>query len=568
MAACSHADHKGDLAFADPRDILVTSALPYANGDIHIGHLVEYIQTDIWVRFQKLRGHRCTYVCADDTHGTPVMIRARAEGIEPEDLIARMQDEHVRDFTEFEITFDNYYTTHSDENRRLAEGIYAALDQGGHITVREVEQAYCEHDGMWLPDRFVKGACPRCGAEDQYGDSCEACGATYRPTDLAGARCSVCGKAPVRKLSDHYFFKLADFADALRAWLGEGHVHPAIANKLQEWFTEGLRDWDISRDGPYFGFRIPGTDDKYFYVWLDAPIGYMASFRNLCDRTGGGQQAFDAFWKSEDTELYHFIGKDITYFHALFWPAMLMGSGYRTPTALAIHGFLTVNGQKMSKSRGTFIQARTFARHLPPQTLRYYYASKLGPGPEDVDLSIEDFVNRINAELVGKLANLVSRAARMIQSKLDGRTGEVDAGAASMLATIRSAGDAIAEKYEAREFSLAVRQICSLADEANRYLEATQPWQTVKTDAEAARSQLSAALEAARLLCVYLKPIVPGFVAKAESCLAVEPLTWASLAETPPARQLGEFQRLAERIDTAAVEAMIEEARKDQAAHK
>ena len=529
------------------------------------------------MRYQKLRGRACTYVCADDTHGTPVMIRARAEGIEPEDLIARMHDEHVRDFAAFEVAFDNYYSTHSQENRVLSERIYAALKAGGHVAVREVDQAYCEHDAMWLPDRFLKGTCPHCGAQDQYGDSCEACGATYRPTDLMDPRCSVCGTPPVRRKSDHYFFKLADFTDALQAWVGADHVHPAIANKLQEWFGEGLRDWDISRDGPYFGFRIPGTENKYFYVWLDAPIGYMASFRNLCDRTagaGGGEAAFDAVWKAgargdpDGTELYHFIGKDITYFHALFWPAMLMGSGHRTPTFLAIHGFLTVNGQKMSKSRGTFIQARTFARHLPTQALRWYYAAKLGPGPEDVDLSLEDFVNRINAELVGKLANLVSRAARMVNSKLDGRTGQIDPGAEPMLAQLRGAANEIATGYESRNFSTVTRRICALADEANRYLETTAPWQTIKTDAEAARGQLSAALEAARILMVYLKPIVPAMVEKAERCLAVGPLAWSDIDRPPPARQLGAFERLAERVDAAAVEAMIEDTRADQAAHK
>jgi methionyl-tRNA synthetase len=513
-----------------------------------------------------MRGHRCTYVCADDTHGTPVMIRARTEGITPEALIETMSAEHLRDFTTFGVEFDNYYSTHSDENRELASSIYTTLNEGGHIAVREVEQAYCEKDGMWLPDRFLKGTCPKCGAEDQYGDSCDECGAAYRPTDLIDPRCSLCGTPPVRRKSDHHFFQLADFTDYLKAWVGEGHVHPAIANKLGEWFAEGLRDWDISRDGPYFGFPIPGTEDKYFYVWLDAPIGYMASFKNLCDRTEGLE--FDDYWKSEATELYHFIGKDIVYFHALFWPAMLKGSGYRTPNELAIHGFLTVDGKKMSKSRGTFIQARTFARHLPPQTLRYYYASKLGPGPDDLDLSLEDFVNRTNAELVGKLANLLSRSARMVTSKLDGRTGEIDPGAAEMLATLKGAGDEVAEFYEKRQFNQAVRRICSLADEANRYLEETQPWQTVKTDAEKARRQLSAAVEAARLLMVYLKPIVPEFVAKAETCLAVAPLVWASLDETPPPRQLGPFERLAERIDMAAVEALIAETQQEQAEHK
>ncbi len=547
------------------RKLLVTSALPYANGQIHIGHLVEYIQTDIWVRYQKLRGVDCVYCCADDTHGTPIMIRARKEGITPEQLIAAMHAEHLRDFTAFEVAFDNYYSTHSDENRAFAESIYNELRDGGHIAVREVEQAYCEEDQMWLPDRFLRGKCPKCGAEDQYGDSCDACGSTYRPTDLIAPRCAVCGLPPVRRMSDHYFFKLADFAEPLRHWVRSGHVHPAIANKLEEWFSEGLRDWDISRDGPYFGFRIPGTENKYFYVWLDAPIGYMASFKNLCDRTG---RDFDAYWKSDATELHHFIGKDIVYFHALFWPAMLMGAGFRTPTQLAIHGFLTVNGQKMSKSRGTFINARTFAKHLDPQTLRYYYASKLGPGPEDIDLAIDDFINRTNSELVGKLANLVSRAARMVGSKLGGLTCEPDPRAAGMLKNIRTAADEIAAHFESRNFNLAVRQICVLADEANKYLEETQPWQAIKTDPEAARAQLSAALEAARLLAVYLKPIIPDFVAKVERCLAVAPLSWASLAETPGPRQLGEFERLADRIDPAAVEAMIAETAADQAAHK
>jgi methionyl-tRNA synthetase len=526
---------------------------------------VEYIQTDIWVRFQKLRGNRCTYVCADDTHGTPVMIRARAEGLTPEELVGRMHDEHVRDFTTFGVAFDNYYSTHSPENRVFAETIYGALKAGGHIAVREVEQAYCEKDRMWLPDRFLKGTCPKCKAPDQYGDSCDVCGAAYRPTDLVAPRCAVCGTPPVRRLSDHYFFQLADFGDRLKAWVNEGHVHPAIANKLAEWFTEGLRDWDISRDGPYFGFQIPGTENKFFYVWLDAPIGYMASFKNLCDRTG---ENFDRYWKSEECELYHFIGKDITYFHALFWPAMLMGSGFRTPTFLAIHGHLTVDGQKMSKSKGTFIQARTFAKHLPPQTLRYYYASKLGPGPEDLDLSLEDYVNRTNAELVGKLANLLSRSARMVTTKLDGRTCEPDPAAAPLIAAIRDAGETVAGHFESRNFSLAVREICRLADEANKYLEETQPWKTVKVDAEKARAQLSAAVEAARLLMVYLKPIIPEFVAKAETCLAVSPLTWASLTETPPVRQLGEFQHLAERIDMAAVEAMIAETQEEQKAKR
>ncbi len=546
------------------RKILVTSALPYANGHIHIGHLVEYIQTDIWVRYQKLRGNLCTYVCADDTHGTPIMIRARREGITPEELIGRMHAEHEADFARFEIKFDNYYSTHSPENQALAEDIYLKLREGGHIAVREVEQAYCEQDDMWLPDRFIRGRCPRCKSEDQYGDSCDSCGATYRPTELLDARCSVCGSPPVARMSEHYFFKLNDFSDRLREWISTEHIHESMVNKLAEWFKEGLRDWDISRDGPYFGFRIPDTEDKYFYVWLDAPIGYIASFRNLCDKNA--DLDFDTYWRGDEAaELYHFIGKDITYFHTLFWPAMLMGSGYRTPTYVAIHGFLTVNGQKMSKTKGTFIKASTFAKHIEPQSLRYYYASKLGPGPEDLDLAIEDFVNRTNAELVGKLANLFSRSARMLLNKMEGRTAEPDESAGPLLSAIRSAADEIAANYESRNFASAVRLICSLADEANRYLEETAPWKTLKTDAEQARRQLSAALEAGRLLAVYLKPIVPEFVAKAERCLAAGEFTWDSLQHTAGPRQLGEFEFLANRIDMEAVEAMVQESQQEQA---
>lgn len=554
------------------RQILVTSALPYANGHIHIGHLVEYIQTDIWARYQKLRGNRCTYVCADDTHGTPIMIRARGEGITPEELIERMHAEHVADFERFEVAFDNYYSTHSPENRAFAEEIYLALRDGGHIARRDVEQAYCENDAMWLPDRFIRGRCPRCGADDQYGDSCDVCGATYRPTELVNARCSVCGKPPVTRMSEHYFFKLGDFSERLQEWVSAGHLHESMVNKLQEWFKEGLRDWDISRDGPYFGFRIPDTEDKYFYVWLDAPIGYMASFSNLCSRRD--DLDFDRYWRAGpggagETELYHFIGKDITYFHTLFWPAMLMGSGYRTPTYVAIHGFLTVNGQKMSKSKGTFIRGRTFAEHIEPQALRYYYASKLGAGPEDLDLAFEDFVNRTNAELVGKLANLFSRSARMLLTKMDGRTAEPDAQAATMLSKIRDASDEIGRNFESRNFASAVRLICSLADDANKYLEDTAPWQTLKSDAELARRQLSAGLEAGRLLAVYLKPIVPTFVAKAERCLAAGELSWSSLHESPQhERQLGEFEYLATRVDSKAIEALIEASKDDQTAAK
>ncbi len=400
------------------RTLLVTSALPYANGPIHLGHLVEYIQTDIWVRFQKLRGHDCIYVCADDAHGTPIMLRAQQEGITPEALIENMSRDHQADFADFYIDFDNYHSTHSDENRELAELIYNRHFEAGHITTRTITQAYDEEKGMFLPDRFIKGECPKCGAADQYGDSCEACGANYSPTELKNAVSVISGCTPVKKESLHYFFKLKDFEPMLREWTAAGHVQNEVANKLNEWFKEGLREWDISRDAPYFGFQIPGTQDKYFYVWLDAPIGYIASFKNYCDRTGTD---FDRYWREDsDTELYHFIGKDIIYFHALFWPAMLAGAGMRPPTAVYAHGFLTIDGKKMSKSRGTFIKARTYLDHLNPEYLRYYFAARLGAGIDDIDLNFDDFIQRINSDLVGKVVNIASRCAGFIHKKYDG----------------------------------------------------------------------------------------------------------------------------------------------------
>jgi methionyl-tRNA synthetase len=393
------------------RRILVTSALPYANGPIHLGHLVEYIQTDIWVRFQRSRGHECLYVCADDAHGTPIMLKARQEGITPEHLIARIWDEHTADFADFLVDFDHFHTTHSDENRELTELFYKRLRDGGHIVEREIEQAWDPQEKMFLPDRYIRGECPRCGTADQYGDSCEACGATYTPAELKNAVSVVSGAAPVQRKSVHHFVKLADFEDMLRAWTAErGHVQAPVARKLGEWFADGLRDWDISRDAPYFGFRIPGTEDKFFYVWLDAPIGYMASFMHLCKLRG--DLDFHEFWRTDsECEVHHFIGKDIIYFHTLFWPAILHGAGFRRPTSVHAHGFLTVNGQKMSKSRGTFVMARTWLEHLDPEPLRYYYAAKLGPGIDDIDLRLDDFVQRVNADLVGKLVNIASRCA-------------------------------------------------------------------------------------------------------------------------------------------------------------
>lgn len=545
------------------RKILVTSALPYANGAIHIGHLVEYLQTDMWVRFQKLRGNECYYFCADDTHGTPIMIRARKEGISPEELIGKMHVEHERDFSEFQIEFDNYYSTHSPENRQLAEMIYNRLKDGGHIDSREVEQAYCEHDKMFLPDRFIRGICPKCGAADQYGDNCEVCNSTYSPLELKEAKCSVCGNAPVQKKSKHLFFKLADFGKELHDWINGGHVHQQIANKLQEWFSQGLRDWDISRDAPYFGFEIPGEAGKYFYVWLDAPVGYIASTMNYCEKKGLN---WEDFWVKDDAEVHHFIGKDITYFHALFWPAMLMGAGLRTPTQLAIHGFLTVNGEKMSKSRGTFISARTYLNHLDPEYLRYYYSCKLGPDTGDVDLSLEDFVSRVNSDLVGKIVNLASRSAQMLGKNYDSCCGKLSAEARELLAKLRSKSEEIAESFESRNFATAVRTIRSLADEVNRYLDERKPWTAIKEDRGHALESLTTTLNAVLILTVYLKAILPGYASRIEKLLNVGSLQWSDVSRELEEHKINEFERLMERIDNKKVEAMIEETKAQQAA--
>jgi len=545
-----------------PRQIVVTSALPYANGPIHIGHLVEYLQTDIWVRFQKACGNRCLYFCADDTHGTPIMISARKAGITPEELIARIHKEHKADFDSFHVEFDNYYTTHSPENQQLSELIFQRLDQAGSIARRDIEQTYCENCKMPLPDRYVRGTCPRCGALDQYGDSCEMCGSTYQPKDLVDPRCATCGAAPVLQTSKHYFFKLADYEDRLRALLGSGHTQKSVANKLNEWFQAGLKDWDISRDGPYFGFKIPGEQNKYFYVWLDAPIGYMASAKNYCERHG---LDFDELWNGTDNELYHFIGKDIMYFHALFWPAMLMGAGFKTANKLFVHGFLTVNGEKMSKSRGTFIRAATFARHLDPESLRYYYASKLTDTVGDIDLGVEDFVNKTNADIVGKYANLASRSGPMLASKLGGRLGRLDAEGRQLVEKLAAAKDAIVAGYEGLDYASVVRAISALADEANRYVELKQPWAMIKVEPERTRATLTAVLNAMRVLTIYLKPILPKFAEKVEKFLNVAPLGFADVDRTLEDHQIGTFERLFERIDEEQVQTMLEESKEGQA---
>ena len=545
-----------------PRKILVTSALPYANGPIHMGHLVEYIQTDIWVRFQKMCGNLCLYFCADDTHGTPVMITARAENIAPERLIERIHKEHKADFDAFYVSFDNYYTTHSPENKNFSEFIFNELNKSGSIVKRSVEQAYCENCRMFLPDRYIRGTCPKCGAEDQYGDSCEVCSDTHRPTDLIDPRCATCSSAPVRRTSEHYFFKLADYEQKLKDLIAAGYVQKNIANKLDEWFKAGLRDWDISRDGPYFGFKIPGEEDKFFYVWLDAPIGYMASAKNYCERNGFD---FNSVWNGGDYEIYHFIGKDIMYFHALFWPAMLIGSGFKTAKKLFIHGFLTVNGEKMSKSRGTFIKAATYRRHLAPEYLRYYYAGKLTDGIDDIDLSVEDFVNKINADLVGKFANLASRSVPMLTKNLDARLGRLDEKGAALIQKLTAEKDNIIQNYETLDYASVVRTTLALSDLADRYVEENQPWATLKTDPEKTRTTLTAAINAVRILTIYLKPILPDYARKVELLLNIGELKFEDTQIVLENQKINPYQRLAERIDYEKVNNMMEESKETQA---
>jgi methionyl-tRNA synthetase len=542
------------------RKLLVTSALPYANGPIHIGHLVEYIQTDIWVRYQKACGNECYYFCADDTHGTPIMIRARSEGITPESLIERMHAEHLRDFRGFQIRFDNYYSTHSEENRQLSERIYAGAVQSGAIVKKTIQQAYDEQEKMWLPDRYIKGTCPRCKAEGQYGDSCDACGAHYQTTELLNPVSVISGKPPVLKESVHYFFQLSRYETALKELFAKGYVQDSVRNKLDEWFAAGLKDWDISRDGPYFGFKIPGEEDKYFYVWLDAPIGYMASCKNFCDRNG---LDFEQVWNGGEYEICHFIGKDIMYFHALFWPALLMSASLRVPDKLFVHGFLTVNGQKMSKSKGTFITAETYLNHLDPQYLRYYYASKLTGDVSDLDLNLEDFINRVNADLVGKLANLASRCVPMLTQKLGGQLGRLNEKGKSLLEPLLAARDKITADYESLNYASVVRTITSLADVCNRFVEEAQPWVTLKTDPEQTRTDLTAVMNAVKVLTIYLKPILPVFAEKVETILDSAPLTFADLETVLENKPIRPYIRLVERVEKEKVDAMIEESRQN-----
>lgn len=538
------------------RKILITSALPYANGPIHLGHLLEYIQTDIWSRFQKARGHQCYYVCADDAHGTPIMLKAQQQGISPEQMIAQTKIEHMADFAGFAINFDHYHSTHSDENRQLSTEIYQRLHAGGHIKRKTISQLFDPQKEMFLPDRFVKGDCPKCGALDQNGDSCDVCGATYSPTEVKNPRSVVSGATPVLKDSEHYFFDLPAFADMLQQWTRSGALQDEMANKLQEWFKDGLQMWDISRDAPYFGFEIPDAPGKFFYVWLDAPIGYLASFKHLCEQQG---LDFDAFWaKDSDAEVYHFIGKDIIYFHSLFWPAMLHGAGLRKPNAVFAHGFVTVNGAKMSKSRGTFIKARTYLDHLDPEYLRYYFASKLTSGITDLDLNLDDFTQKVNADLVGKVVNIASRCAGFISKRFDGKLAATLAEPA-LFDDFINAGDSIAQSYEQREFAKAIRDIMALADKANQYIDAKAPWVLVKNDSTLteAHAVCSMGLNLFRVLMHYLKPVLPKMAADSEAFLNSE-LQWDNYRQPLLAHAINPFKALMQRVDPVKVQAMVD----------
>ncbi len=544
---------------ADRRRILITSALPYANGSIHLGHLLEHIQTDIWARFQRMRGHECYSVCADDAHGTPVMLKAQELGITPEQMVEQTRAEHHQDLQDFYVEYDNYYVTHSEENKQLCETVYNRLHENGYISTRTISQLFDPEKQMFLPDRFVRGTCPNCGAEDQYGDSCDVCSATYDPTEMKNPRSVVSGATPVLKDSEHYFFDLPKFEDMLKSWLRSGAVQTEMANKLEEWFEQGLQQWDISRDAPYFGFEIPNAPGKFFYVWVDAPVGYMASFLNLCERIGVN---FDDFWQQDsNAELYHFIGKDITYFHCLFWPAMLEGAGYRKPTGVNVHGFVTVNGAKMSKSRGTFIKGRTYLDHLNPEYLRYYFASKLNDAVTDIDLNFEDFAQKVNSDLVGKVVNIASRCASFITKRFDGKLSDTCADEA-LLSAFTNASDNIANLFETRQYHKAVREIMSLADQANQYIDAQAPWVTIKDEdkQQLTHDVCSLGINCFRILVTYLKPVLPKLAEQAEVFLN-DTLSWESATQPLYGHAINKFKPMMQRIEMDKINAMIEDSK-------
>jgi methionyl-tRNA synthetase len=553
----------------DPRKILVTCALPYANGSIHLGHMLEHIQADIWVRYQRLRGNTIHFICADDAHGTPIMLKAQQMGITPEEMIAAVSEEHQKDFSGFDISFDNYHSTHSDENRELASHIYLELKKNGFISSRTISQLFDPEKEMFLPDRFVKGTCPKCKSEDQYGDNCDACGETYSPTELINPKSAVSGATPIMKDSEHFFFDLPQFDSMLKEWTRSGSLQSETANKMQEWFEGGLQQWDISRDAPYFGFEIPGENNKFFYVWLDAPIGYMGSFKNLCSKRS--DLDFNEYWnKSSNTELYHFIGKDIVYFHSLFWPAMLEGSGFRKPNSVFVHGYVTVNGAKMSKSKGTFIKASTYLKHLDPECLRYYYAAKLNSRIDDLDLNLEDFTQRVNADVVNKIVNLASRNAGFITKRFNGQLS-AQVAEPELYREFTEAAERIAELYESREFSRVIREVTALADKANQYVDEKAPWVVAKQEGKDQELQeiCSMGINLFRVLMTYLKPVMPALASRCEAFLN-DSLTWETLSIPLTSHQVTAFKALFNRVDpvnvTAMVESSKEEAIADQAA--
>ena len=542
--------------------ILVTSALPYANGDIHIGHLVEYIQTDIYVRFLRLIGKDVIYMCASDAHGAPIEINAAKRGMAPEQLVEEFHKRHVEDFAKFDIGFDEFYTTDSPENKRHSETIYLKAKEKGHIAVREIEQYYCEQCGRFLPDRYIRGTCPRCHAPDQYGDVCESCGATYRPTELEGALCAICGSRPTLRTSKHYFFKLHDFNDFLIDWTSAPErLQAEVRAFVRNWIDQELQDWDISRDGPYFGFKIPGELDKFFYVWLDAPIGYIAATEHYCSRLN--DRTVEDYWldPAADVEIYHFIGKDIMYFHTLFWPAMLRAAEYRIPDKVHVHGFLTIDSRKMSKSRGTFITARLFADYLNPWYLRYYYATKLSNSIDDLDLNVEEFVNRTNAELVNNITNLISRTVGFLNKRLSSRLGSIPAAASELVSQVNAAVGRARDSYTDLRFGLAVRDILAISDIANNYVQQQEPWKTMKSDPEQARDDLTFALNCIKIITVLLKPILPGYCASVEKILGVKSLSWDDARFDMERCSIGAFEKLLDRLEPGAFEKLIEASR-------
>lgn len=543
----------------EKRKILITAALPYANGYIHIGHMVEYLQADFWNRFQNMRGHECVYICADDTHGTPIMVKAREQGITPEQLIAKSYTDHSQDFSDFQIEFAHFGSTNSIENKNLCEEFYHQMQAKGHIEVKEINQMYCPHDKMFLPDRFIKGTCPKCGAKDQYGDSCDVCGATYSTHEVKESYCSLCGTTPIEKPSEHYFFKLNDFKKFLQNWLPL-HTAPEVSKKMLEWFNEDLRPWDISRDEPYFGFAIPGTDHKkFFYVWVDAPMGYISTTAQWAQKTN---RNFHDYWKNPNTEIYHFIGKDIVYFHTLFWPALLKTAGYNTPNKVFVHGHLMVNGEKMSKSKGTFIAARTYLNHLNPEYLRYYYASKLSSSVDDIDLNLEDFSQKVNSELVGKITNLASRGAQMLKKKLNTSMTTPDGHGFQLIKNFQDKSEQIAEYFENREFVKAITEIRNLADEANRYFDEKAPWKTVESDPQATTQVLTTTLNLFRILAIYLKPILPKYSERVEKLFNEKPYLWENVFSVLQNHSINEYEHLMTRIDPVHIQSMVEESRK------